>query len=190
MSADTTARAATAKPEQRLYALVADFDKVDQFLDAVRRVRAAGFTRWDCHTPFVLHGLDGAMGVKPTKLPFVVFGAGLTGCAVGLGLQWFTNAFDYPFLISGKPLFSLPAFIPVAFETTILLAAIAALVSMLALNGLPRLHHPLFTNERFHRVTNDRFFISVEARDRRFDRQATRAFLESLGGLQVEEVSA
>ncbi len=90
-------------------------------------VREAGFSKWDTHTPFVVHGLDAAMGIKPTKLPFLVFGAGLTGCAAGIGLQWFTNAYDYPFLISGKPIFSLPANIPVAFEMTILFAAISAL---------------------------------------------------------------
>lgn len=188
MSADSTVRSAAAERSQRLYALVADFDKVDEFLDAVRRVRAAGFTRWDCHTPFVLHGLDDAMGIKPTKLPFVVFGAGLTGCAVGLGLQWFTNAFDYPFLISGKPIFSLPANIPVTFELTILFAAISALVGMLAFNGLPRLSHPLHSSRLMKRATDDRFLISIESADPKFDETGTRELLESLGALNVEAV--
>jgi hypothetical protein len=130
------------------------------------------------------------MGIHRTRLPLLVAAGGATGLAGGILLQWWTNAFDYPFLISGKPLFSLPANIPVAFETTILLAALAALVGMLASNGLPQLHHPLFANRRFRRATNDRFFISVEAADPLFDLARTRAFLESLGGVRVEEVEA
>ena len=123
-----------------------------------------------------------------SRLPLIVFGAGLAGTALGIGLQWYTNAFDYPFLISGKPLFSLPAFIPVAFETTILLAAIAALLGMLALNGLPRFHHPLFSNERFRGVTTDRFFIAVEASDPGFDAEKTEAFLRSLGSRHIDRL--
>ncbi len=174
--------------DRRLFGYLIEFDKVDELLAAARQVRDAGYTKWDVHTPFVIHGLDAAMGVRPTKLPFLVFAGGLTGTAVGIGLQWFTNAFDYPFLISGKPTFSLPANIPVAFETTILLAALSALVGMLAFNRLPQLFHPLHTSRRFKRATDDRFFISVEAADPLFDRERTRALLVSLGGSEVEEV--
>ncbi|MCU0305537.1 MAG: DUF3341 domain-containing protein [Thermoanaerobaculales bacterium] len=187
MSGDATTRV----PETAgggVYALVADFDKVDVFLEAVARVRDAGFSKWDAHTPFVVHGLDAAMGIRPTGLPFLVFGAGLTGCAVGVGLQWFTNAFDYPFLISGKPLFSLPANIPVAFELTILFSAITALVGMLALNGLPRWSHPLHASRLLKRATDDRFLISIEAADPRFDATRTRELLEAAGALSVETV--
>ncbi len=172
----------------KLFAYLVEFDGVDALLEAAAKVRDAGFTKWDAHTPFVVHGLDRAMGIKPTKLPFLVFGAGLTGTTVGIGLQWFTNAFDYPFLISGKPIFSLPANIPVAFETTILFAALTALGGMLAFNRLPKLYHPLHTSRRFKRATDDRFFISVEAEDPLFDVEKTRELLESLGGLHVEEV--
>jgi hypothetical protein len=179
-----------AKNTGGLYALVADFDKVDEFLAAVAVIRDAGFSKWDTHTPFVLHGLDAAMGIKPTKLPFLVFAAGLTGCAAGIGLQWFTNAFDYPFMISGKPIFSLPANIPVAFEMTILFAAISALVGMLACNGLPRHSHPLHSSRLMKRATDDRFLISIEAADPFFDLDTTRELLESLGPLQVEAVEA
>jgi hypothetical protein len=171
-----------------LYGYLVEFDNVDSLLDGAEQVRDAGYTKWDAHTPFVVHGLDGAMGIRATKLPYIVFGAGATGTAFGLALQWWTNAVDYPYLISGKPLFGLPAAIPVAFETTILFAAIAALVGMIALNGLPRLHHPLFTSDRFRKATDDRFFISIEARDPRFDEEKTRALVDSLGGCQVEEV--
>jgi hypothetical protein len=106
----------------------------------------------------------------------------------GILLQWWTNAVDYPYLISGKPLFSLPANIPIAFETTILFAAISALVGMLALNGLPRLSHPLFTSRAFKRVTDDRFFISIEADDPLFDATKTRELLESISDQPVEEI--
>jgi len=171
-----------------LYGYLVGFDKVDELLVAAATVRDAGYTRWDAHTPFVIHGLDAAMGVKKTVLPYIVFLAGLTGTAAGILLQWWTNAVDYPFLISGKPLFSLPANIPVAFETTILFAAISALVGMLALNGLPQLSHPLFSNRSFKRVTDDRFFISIEARDPLFDKAKTRELLESVSGQPVEEI--
>ena len=190
MNADTTTRSIAAEPETTFYGLIASFDKIDEFLAAVVKVREAGFSRWDTHTPFVVHGLDAAMGIKPTKLPFLVFGAGLTGCAAGIGLQWFTNAYDYPFLISGKPLFSLPANIPVAFEMTILFAAISALVGMLAFNGLPQLSHPLHSSRLMKRATDDRFLISIEAADPKFDPINTRELLESLEPLQVEAVEA
>jgi hypothetical protein len=172
----------------KLYGYLVAFDKVDELLTGAAKVRDAGYTRWDAHTPFVIHGLDAAMGIKKTVLPYIVFGAGLTGTLAGILLQWWTNAVDYPFLISGKPLFSLPANIPVAFETTILFAAISALVGMLALNGLPRLSHPLFASRAFKRVTDDRFFISVEADDPLFDAAKTRELLESISDQTVEEI--
>lgn len=186
MNDRTTAGDGTGSGE--LFGYLVSFDKVDELLRGARAVRDAGYTRWDAHTPFVIHGLDAAMGVKKTILPYIVFAAGLTGTSAGLLLQWWTNAVDYPFLISGKPLFSLPANIPVAFETTILFAAVSALVGMLALNGLPQLRHPLFASRAFKRVTDDTFFISIEAADPLFDREGTRRLLEAISGRQVEEV--
>lgn len=167
---------------------MAEFDSVDALIVAAQRVRDAGYTRWDAHTPFPVHGLNDAMGLRPTRLPWIVLLAGTTGALTGLALQWFTNTFDYPYLISGKPLFSLPANIPVMFELTILFSAVAAFVGMLALNGLPRPYHALFSNRRFRRATADRFFISIEADDPRFDAEATKKFLASLGGAAVEEI--
>ncbi len=180
--------AQTAGEGPKLYGLLAEFHTVDVLLDAAESVRDAGFTRWDCYSPFAVHGLDGAMGVRRTKLPWVVAGAGATGCAVGLGLQYWTSVVDYPWVISGKPYFSVPAFIPIVFELTILFAAIAGLVAMLGFNKLPQLYHPLFASRRFRRVTDDRFFVAIEADDPRFDRERTRALLESLGAVVVEEV--
>jgi mono/diheme cytochrome c family protein len=148
-----------------------------------------------------VHGLDEAMGIRHTRLPWVVFIFGLAGALLGLGLQWWTNTGapgrpglvptwleGYAFRVSGKPLFSLPANIPVTFELTILLAALAAVIGMLAMNGLPRWHQALFAHPRFQRVTSDRFFIVIEAADPRFDHRATSEFLATLGGTVVEPV--
>jgi len=175
--------------EARLYGLLAELPNVDLLLAAAEEIRDAGYSRWDAHTPFPVHGLDGAMGIRSTKLPWLVFAGGLAGAVGGLILQWWTNAVDYPFVISGKPLFSVPANIPIAFETTILLAAFAALLGMLILNRLPQLYHPLFTSRRFRRVSDDKLFICIEAEDPRFDAVQTRQLLESVGAVHVEEVA-
>jgi hypothetical protein len=174
----------------RLHGVLAEFPGPKALLEACERVRDAGFVRWDAYAPFPVHGLNEAMGIRPTRLPWLVLGAGVTGCVAGIGLQWWTNAVDYPFLISGKPLFSLPANIPVAFELTILLAAVTAFVGMLAFNGLPRWSHPLFKVERFRRSTTDRFFIAIEAADAKFELEKTEAFLRSLGAVALERVEA
>ena len=169
-----------------LAGLLAEFQDVDSVLHAARHVRDAGFFRWDVHTPFPVHGMDEAMGIRPTILPWLVLGAGLTGAATGLALQWFTNAFDYPFLVSGKPFMSMPAWIPVTFELTVLFAALAAVFGMLLLNQLPHLYNPLFKNERFRRVTDDRFFIVLDAADPKFDPENAEQMLRDLGATAVE----
>ena len=184
---NVTATDETAGPSE-LFGLLVEFDNVDDLVAAAERVRDAKYEKWDAHSPFPVHGLDDAMGIRATLLPCVVFMAGAAGAGGALLLQWWTNAFDYPIVISGKPLFSLPANIPVTFELTILLSAITAFVGMLALNGLPQLYHPVFHSKRFRRATNDRFFIVIEANDPEFDEDRTRPFLESLGGTAVEEI--
>ena len=168
------------------WGLLAEFEDVPTLLHACEAVRDAGYTRWDAHTPFPVHGLNDAMGLQPTKLPMFVFAAGLTGCSGFLLLQWWTNAVDYAFNISGKPFFSIPANIPVTFEGTILLAALTAFIGMLIANKLPHWYHPVFRSHRFLRATNDRFFISIEQRDPGFDHGSTRGLLESLGAIGVE----
>jgi hypothetical protein len=178
---------APERPES-LYGLLAEFEGPEALLFAAEHVRDAGYRRWDVHTPFPVHGMDAAMGLRPTILPWLVFGAGATGCLGALLLQWWTNAVNYPFLISGKPFFGLPAAIPVAFELTILLASLAAFFGMLGLNRLPEWYHSLFKSKRFHRVTTDGFFLSVEASDAAFDRKGTAELLGSLGAVHVEEV--
>jgi len=176
------------KEKTGVFGLLAQFDDIPSLLAAARKVRDAGYRQWDAHTPFPVHGLDDAMGVEPTKLPYLVFGAGIAGATAGMALQWWTNAVDYKLIISGKPFFSIPANIPVMFEVTVLFAAATALIGMLAFNNLPLWYHSLFKSDRFRRVTNDRFFISIEARDPNFDPVRTREFLESLSATAVEEV--
>lgn len=187
-------------PASKLYGLLAEFSTPAEIYHAAERVNKAGYKWWDCHTPFPVHGLDKAMGLKPTILPLLVFGAGLTGTILAIILQWFTNATDmtlpippvpvtgYAFLISGKPAWSFPANIPVIFELTVLFAAGSTFIFTLLLNGLPRLYHPLFKNRRFLRATSDRFFIVIEARDPLFYRGRTEEFLHSLGPNAVEAV--
>jgi hypothetical protein len=194
------AQTAPAKPTtegQTLVGLLAEYDNVNDLLAAARGVRKKGYTCWDVHSPFPVHGMDEAMQLRRTRLPLIVFLAGLTGTLGGLFLVWWTNATSYdvpyalrgyPFIISGKPIFSLPANIPVIFETTVLLAAFGAVFGMLGLNRLPRLYNPLFASQRFRRVTSDRFFIVIEAGDPRFDRAKTANLLLELRASHVEEV--
>lgn len=177
-----------SKSDGRPVLVLAEFGSADRLLGAAEKVREAGFIHWDCYTPYPVHGLDDKMGIKATALPWVVLGGGLTGLMVGLVMQWWMNAFDYPFLISGKPFWSVPANIPVMFELTILLSAFGAFGGMLAMNGLPRFYRPHFRSERFRRVTDDKFFIGIEARDRSFDPARNQEFLASIGADHVEVV--
>ena len=172
--------------EQKLVGLLAEFESTDTLIAAAKQVREAGYRRVDAFSPFPVHGIDQALGIRPTRLPWLVLGAGITGAVVALAGQWWTNAVDFPFLISGKPLFSLPANIPVVFEVIILLSAFTAFLGMLALNGLPRLVQPWFRNSRFARATSDRFFLLVEAEDKQFSPDDTAALLTSAGATYVE----
>ncbi len=195
-----TATDANEAAPPKAYGLLAEFDNVDTLLHGARGVRDKGFTRWDCFTPFPVHGLNGAMGLRPTVLPYIVLAAGIGGAIGGLFLQLYTMATTipglpswaqgYPYLIGGKPYASIPAFIPVTFETTVLAAAVTAFIGMLLLNGLPRLHHPLFKSARFARVTDDRFFIAIEADDPMYAGQKTIELLGELGATHVEELEA
>ncbi len=180
--------AAAPSAARGLHGILAEFDSVEPLLAATERVRDAGFTRFDVHAPIPIHGLDEAMGIRMSWLPWLVACGGATGAVTGLLLQWWTNGVDYPFLISGKPFFGLPAAVPIIFELAVLFASIAAVAGLFAVNGWPRLHHPLFSSEKFRDATAHRFFISIEAVDPRFDREATKALLRSLGAVGVEEV--
>jgi hypothetical protein len=171
-----------------LVGLLAEYRDVDSVMTAARGVRAAGFTRWDVHTPFPIHGIDAAIGIKPTILPWLVLGGGLSGCIGGLLLQWYVNAYDYPFMISGKPYWSLPANIPVIFECTVLLSALTAVFGMFALCRLPMHYNPLFKIDRFRRVTNDRFFIVVDASDPKFEEKESTEMFQRLNATAIERI--
>lgn len=176
----------TTPPTPQPAGLLVEFDDVQRWLDAARRVREAGYTRFDAMSPCPVHGIDKAMGVRATRLPWIVLGCGLAGATTGFLLQWWTNAVNYPFIIGGKPFLSLPSDIPIMFELTILFAAFGAVLGMLGLNRLPELYHPAFRSERFRRVTSDRYFILIDATDPRYDEAQTRALADSLGGTGVE----
>ncbi len=137
---------------------------------------------------FAVHGIDDAMGIKMTILPWFTLGAGLVGLATAITLQWWTNAYDYPWIISGKPFWSIPANVPIMFELTVLLSAITTLVGMLLLNNLPHPSHPLDQVRRFARVTDDKFFLMIEASDPKFDDVETRELLESTHAVAIEAV--
>jgi Protein of unknown function (DUF3341) len=173
-------------PPGPYYGLLAEFATPADLYHACERVRDAGFTRWDAHTPFPVHGLAGAMGLRRSPLPWIVLGMGLLGAALAFLLQWWVHASAYPLVISGKPYFAWPAYVPITFEVAVLFGALGAVFGMLGLNQLPMHHHPLFRSRVFERVTDDAFFISIESWDPRFDQSATRTLLESLGARSVE----
>jgi hypothetical protein len=178
------------EPIKRTHGMVAEFKSVAELYHAAEKVRDAGFRFWDCHTPFPVHGLDDAMGVKRSPLPKFVFVGGLLGSLTALGLQFGTQVLLYPTTVQAKPgnIFTLPAFFPVTFELTILFSAFTVLFGVLALMQLPRWNHPLFESENFRRFSDDAFFICIEQRDPKFRTEETKNFLESIGGSSIELV--
>ncbi len=170
------------------YALLAEFETPADTLHAAAMVRDAGYKRWDVFTPFAVHGMDQAMGLRNSPVGWFTFCAGATGFTCGMLMIWFMNAKNYPITVGGKPLFSPIFSFPVAYELTILLGAFGSLLGMLFLNRLPRLYHPLFRSERFARVTHDRFFIAIEAADPKFSDVETRRLFEQAGSKHIEEV--
>lgn len=173
-------------PDTEVYGALARFPTTRALYRACERVRDAGYTRWDAHTPFPVHGLEKAMGLPSSKLGWVVLVTGLGGAGLGFLLQTWVHTEAYPLVISGKPLFAWPAFVPVTFELGVLGAALGAVIGMLALNKLPMYYHPLFRSKAFERVTDDAFFISIEAWDPKFDLEQTVALLRSCGADEVE----
>ena len=153
-------------------------------------MRDAGYTRWDAHSPFPIHCLERAMGLKRSPVPLVVLALGLAGAAAGMGLQYWVSVEAYPLVVSGKPFFSWPAFVPIMFECGVLGGSIGAFFGFLAFSKLPRHHHPLFASQRFERVTDDKFFVSIEAGDPRFDSTETVRLLERGGATHVELIEA
>jgi hypothetical protein len=173
-----------------IYGLLAEFDDPTALVQAVRATRSAGYRKVDAFTPFPIEEVIESLDVHEKRLPMLVLLGGILGGIAGFALCYWTSVIDYPINVGGRPLNSWPSFIPVTFETTVLGAALSAVLSMLVLNGLPMPHHPLFAVPRFALSTNDRFFLCIRASDRLFDRDDTRRFLERLVPRSVSEVDA
>jgi len=169
--------------------VLARFANPAELINAAKKVRDAGYEKFDCHSPFPIHGMDDAMGLKRSPLGFIVGAMTLTGASLGMLLQWWTASIEYPLIISGKPFFSWQAFIIVTFALFVLFGAFGAVFGMFHLNRLPRLHHPLFYSDNFAKVTDDGFFVSIEVEDAKFDEKQTAEFLTSIGGVDVELVA-
>jgi hypothetical protein len=171
-----------------LYGLMAEFDGPGDLLEAARRAHEEGYRRMDAYSPFPVHGLAEAIGFRRTRLPLLVLLGGIAGGIGGYYLQYWIHVIDYPLNIGGRPLHSWPAFIPVTFELIILVAALAAVLGMLALNGLPMPYHPVFNVPAFELASRNRFFLCIEAADPKFDVDETRRFLQGLKPHGVYEV--
>ena len=171
-----------------VYGLLAEFDDPNALVAAAHRSYHEGYRRMDAYSPFPIEELHEALGTPPTKLPLIVLIGGLFGCIGGYGMQYWISVMAYPINVGGKPFHSWPAFIPVTFEMTVLVAALTTVLGLLALNGLPMPYHPVFNAPRFALATRDRFFLCIEAADPRFDLETTRRFLHGLGAKEVSDV--
>lgn len=172
----------------RPYGILAEFDNTSSVLHAAEKVRNAGFRKWDVYTPFPIHGMDKAMGMKNSKVGWFAFLGGVTGYTVGMLMIWWMNAVDYKLIVGGKPMFSPHGAFPPSYELTILLGSFGALFGMLFLNRLPRLHHPLLKHKRFGQATHDKFFVVIETADAKYSETETRKLLEVAGSKRIEMV--
>jgi hypothetical protein len=175
-------------PKPPIYGLIAEFNGPENLLAATKKTVAEGYHEMEAYSPFPVEGLDEALGFRGSRVPLITLIGGIVGGVGGFFMEWFSATIHYPINIGGRPLNSWPMFIPVVFELTILCAAIAAVLGMLALNGLPMPYHPLFNVKRFEQASNDRFFLCIESNDRKFDREGTKRFLQSLDPKEVYEV--
>jgi len=166
--------------------VLAEFDSASDIYHACEKVRDAGYRKWDACTPFPVHGLEKAMGLKPSYLPWLVLFAGLTGLGLGLWFIIWLSAYDYPLNIGGKPTWSIPAFIPVIFEIVVLFSALTTAFGMFAINKLPTFYHWGFNSKRFERVTNDKFFIMIDGSDGEYEKIRTCDLLNSAGATNLE----
>ncbi len=171
-----------------IHGLMAEFDSPTELVQAARRAHDQGYRKMDAYTPFPIEELADAIGFRHTRLPLVVLIGGILGCLGGYGLQYWVSAIEYPLNVGGRPYNSWPSFIPVAFETTVLVAAVSAVLGMLALNRLPMPYHPVFNVKSFALASKDKFFLCIEAEDPLYDRAATEHFLKSLRPREIAEV--
>lgn len=175
---------------ESLHGYIATFDTPADVMHAAEKVRDAGFHQWDVHTPFPVHGLDGAMGLRRSKVPRFTFIGGVTGFTTGMTMIWWMNKADYPLIVGGKPLFSPMSAFPVSYELTILLAAFGTLIGMFLLNKLPMHYHPVMKHVKWPAATDDKFFIAIDAADPKFDAVKTKTLLAQIGGKDVTALEA
>lgn len=172
-----------------VYGLMAEFATPTALVAAANRARVEGYREMDAYSPIPIEELSEALGLRRTRLPRLVLLGGILGSLGGYALEYWSQVIAYPMNIGGRPFHSWPHFIPVTFETTVLGAALSAFFGMWALNKLPMPYHPVFNVDAFARASHDRFFLCIEATDPKFDRGATRKFLEGLHALGVSEVA-
>jgi Protein of unknown function (DUF3341) len=172
----------------KIYGLVAAFDSTPELYHACEKVRDAGYSQWDAITPFPIHGLDAAMGVRRSHVPRFSLAGGITGFCTGMSFIWWANAYQYPLVVGGKPYFSPMFAFPVSYELTLLFTAFATIIGMFLLNKLPMHYHPVLKAPQFVRAGDDRFFIVIEANDPKFNAAQTRALLEQVGGKDLAEL--
>ncbi len=171
-----------------VYGLLAEFASPGAISHAAEKVRDAGYTKWDVYSPFAVHGMDECMGLKRPILPLIVGIVGLVGAGVGFGFQYWVRVYGYQLVHQGKPPEAWQVLVPVAFEIGVLFTAFTCILGMLAFNGLPRWHHPLFSSKRFLKSSDDKFLIAIEAQDPKFDQNRTRELLITAGASAVEWV--
>lgn len=170
------------------FAVLAEFENPADLMDAASAVNKAGYKHFDTYSPFPIHGMDDAMGLKPSKLGWIVLIHGIIGLVGGIALQVWSMDIAYPVHISGKPYLNFPAFVPVGFALVILLSSFGTFMGLFFLNKLPRLHNPLFNSDRIERATDDKFFLCIEAKDPIFTEKKTTEFLEKLGATYTETI--
>lgn len=178
----------TTGPSPRPFALVGWFTKPSELYKACEALRDAGYRKFDAHTPFPVHGLERAMGIPPSRLPWIALACGIVGAASALWMMIWMNVVDYPLNIGGKPFLTLPSYVPITFELTILFTALGTFFGLWGLNKLPKFFHPVFQHPSFGRASDDLFFVSVEAADPKYDLASTRGLLEAHGARELQEV--
>lgn len=175
-------------PGSEVFAILAEFDRPERLIDAVRRAKTAGFRFMEAYSPFPIEELAETLGFRENIVPGLTLIGGFAGAAVGYGLQLYTN-YAYQIEIGGRPLYAWQSFMLITFELSVLFSVLSAIFGMLFLNRLPRLHHPLFDDPEFHLASSDKFFLAIFSNDLRFNRRSTRKFLEDLHPVRVDMIA-